>query len=265
MVKIESDIDIIRKIKEDTTKRHEKITDNQQKLVDSFTSVLPLDVKSAIRENPNINLLYVADKLNLRDLYNESLRCVGFSTSDAIRLLLQSYMSDDDFSKNFEYGWITKNYFNLNPKDRSTIIIESNLGDIKIYKTNLTANSSRVLLLQPYSSIINPSNELNECHLLTYSASKLLGIDATTGNIRDINGQMIHSWCEDGMNSIDIANGYVMNSVDFYKIHNIHDINRVSAGDIIYQDIPPFYDIEDRNKDTYKVRSLAYLWHKKNK
>ena len=23
--------------------------------------------------------------------------------------------------------------------------------------------------------------------------------------------------------------------------------------------------IEDRNKDTYKVRSLAYLWHKKNK
>ena len=219
MVKIDDNIDIIEKISRDVSKRHQKATENQEKLIKNFTSVLPVNIKNVIRQNPNINLLYVADKLDLRELYNDSLKSIGFTTNDAIRFLLQFYMNDDDFSKEFQYSWVTKSYFDVNKKDSSTIMIESTLGDINVFKTNLVSTRARYVLLKPYKYIIDTKEELNDCHLLSYAGSKMLGIDATTGNINDMNGSMNHSWCEDGMSSIDIANGYVMNSVDFYNIH----------------------------------------------
>lgn len=257
---MELDLNIIDKIQKQENQRADIKLKKKQQFIDNFTAWLPSEVGNFIKMNPNIDLLYIASQLGLKQLYKNTLDIIGYSIEDYMFLVLLYYKNCDNFDLDYENKWVIEDNLCINKRNSTSITIESNLGDITIYKNYLTSNLNRYNLLEPYEEMLDIFANKNECHLLTYANTKISNCIASTGFINDLYGPMIHSWCEEDDKCIDLAFGYITDRKSFELINKVGKVNRISSSDIISHNIPHSYQ-----DNKLLVRSLPYLMYKQNK
>lgn len=253
------DWDIIEKMQQQEENRLNIKHKKRQEFIDYFTRRLPSYVSETIKKNPNMDLLYVAEQLGLQKLYKNALDSIGYSVNDYILFVLSCYSNHDSFAYEFDYDWLISDCLSIGSKEKDKLVLDSNLGNIVVYKNKLTSSENEYRLLESYDGLFGDKEDKNECHLLTYVHTIVNGGVAKTGFVHDIYGPMLHSWCEKDDISIDLVNGYMMGSGDFDLLHRVSNVNEVSQGTIINENIPYGYS---SNKGL--VRSLPYLMYKKN-
>lgn len=254
------DWDIVDKMRQDEERRLSIKSAKRDAFVDNFVRFLPWHLKEGIISHPGINLLYVAEQLGLQKQYKAALNSIGYSVNDYILFALSCCRNVDSFEGIIDYRWLMSGLFDVSFYDAKHIVIEGNFGKLEVFKNNETQQRYEMLL--PYEGEMECTPEKDDCHLLTYEYVKTPCstdfVVAKTGIVNDVYGPMIHSWVEMmGRTSIDLANGYIMDSNDYSFLHKVSEVNNVSKDQIIHENIPHSYS--DGKK---LVRSLPYLMYK---
>lgn len=253
------DWDIIDKMQQQEKNRLSLKIQKRKKFIDNFTDSLPSYIGETIRSNPNMDLLYVSEQLGLQKLYKSALDSIGYSVNDYILFVLSYYANYDNFNHTFDYHWLVSDCLCIESKKKDRMVLNSDLGKIAVYKNTLTSKENEYKLLEAYDGLFGDEEHKNECHILTYSYTLTNGGIAKTGIVNDVYGPMIHSWCEKDQLSIDLANGYIMESNDFDAVNKVSGVNEISQDMIIKEHIPYSYPSKKG-----LVRSLPYLMYKKN-
>lgn len=254
------DWDIVEKMQEDEERRLRIKSAKKGVFVDNFVRFLPWHLKEGIISNPGVNLLYIAEQFGLQKQYKDALDSIGYSPNDYILFALSCCRDADSFENMMAYRWLTSDCFDVRFFDAKHIVIQTNFDELEIYKNNEVEQRRELLLL--HKDEICDEGSKDECHFLTYECVKNSRPSnfavAKTGIVNDVYGPMIHSWVElQDRTSIDLANGYTMDSDDYNLLHKVSMVSEVSRDQIILEGIP--HSCSDNKK---LVRSLPYLMYK---